>query len=198
MNHLIIILFQIVIIASCNNKIDKNINEIHTSETEKKLSDTSNSTIIKEIETEALIFEKEMDKEWLTSEAIQFKIDTFKINLKNNKRQKIDYSTRGMINSVIEMTEEYEKLLNKYYNKLLLKLDSTDRIILINSQKDWLKYRKSEEKFIQVMLNTKYNSGGTIQSNFAVGDYFGIVENRTIQVFSHYNSIVEKEEFGGE
>ena len=194
MKYIIVILFEILALLSCTNKTEKSKTEISSTETSKNFSDTTNEQINKEIEKEAFFFEKKLDKEYLTSEQVKFTIDTFKINLKNHKRQDFDYSTEGMNNSVIEMRDEYEKLLNKYYTKLLQKLDSSDRVKLINSQKNWLKYRKSEEEFIQIMLYTKYNSGGTIQSNFAIGNYFNLVESRTIQIFSHYNSIIEKEE----
>src|SRR6478735_1161183 len=98
MKYIIVILFGILVFIGCTNKTEKIKREISSTEIAKKFSDTINEKITKEIEKDAFLFEKKLDKEYLTSEQIKFTVDTFKINQKNRKRQDFDYSTEGMNN----------------------------------------------------------------------------------------------------
>ena len=101
----------------------------------------------------------------------------------------IDYSTIGMNITVDEMTSSYDKLMNKYYNKLLKTLKPGDKKVLINAQKAWLTFRDAETKLIGTMTKEVYSGGGTIQSNIATGAYSDLVVQRTIEIFQYYNNI---------
>lgn len=167
---------------------------IGQSERAKNYTETEKARIKAEVEREAIKFKNALDKANMTKEQILFSIDTFKIWQTNLKRQNFDYSTEGMNNSVNEMGISYDKLMNKYYNKLLKLLEPKDKEILVSSQKAWLRFKDLEKKLIGVMANEKYNTGGTIQSNFATGNYFDLTKVRTEQIFNYYNSIIEKQE----
>ena len=185
-----------IILLSCSKKEESKTNkEVHLSpEVAIPYFDTTNTRIEKEIEKEVVAFQNKLNKESLTKPAIKFSIDTFKIELKNRKRQEFDYSTQGMNNAVLDMIDEYKKLNDFYFTELLNLLEKEDKQVLINSQRDWLKFSESEFKLIEIMQNLKYNSGGSIQSNFAITIYYEIIKSRTEQLFWHYNSIIDRQE----
>ncbi|MFC7772510.1 lysozyme inhibitor LprI family protein [Flavobacterium sp. GCM10027622] len=165
-----------------------------TSETAKMYSVSRNDQIVQEVQKEVVEFAQQLDKEYLTKEEIQFAKDTFAIHLKNQKRQEYDPSTEGMNNAMLEMTEAYQKLMDKYYLLLKNAVNDTDKAALETAQKKWQDYSTSEKIFQEIMQNPQYNSGGTLQSNITLGNYFDLIKTRTEQLFSHYNSIVEKKE----
>ena len=103
----------------------------------------------------------------------------------------IDYTTAGMNITVLEMASSYDKLMNKYYNKLLKMLSPDDDKILIAAQKSWLVYRDAEAKLIGTITDPAYSGGGTMQSNIATGRYADLVVQRTIKIFQYYNSVIE-------
>lgn len=80
-------------------------------------------------------FRQSLQKDALSQEAILFAIDTFRIEKLASKKTDIDYSTLGMNKSISELASSYDKLMNKYYNKLLNRLDPKDKTILIRAQK---------------------------------------------------------------
>lgn len=116
---------------------------------------------------------------------VDFSVDTFKIEHTISARMSTEYRTQAMNAIVSDGTIEYDKLLNKYYNKLLAKLNSEDKKVLIATQRAWLSFRDNELKLIGVVGKSEYSGGGTIQSNFDVGDYHEIVKRRTIEIFQH-------------
>jgi len=147
--------------------------------------------ILEAVEKQIPAFKKTLSKQNLNADAIEFKIDTFRIEQILLKRMDVDYSTAGMNNTVREMESSYDKLMNKYYNKLIKMLSSDDRKILIAAQKAWLVYRDAEVKLIGTMTEPAYSGGGTMQSNIATGRYADLVVQRTIQIFQYYINVIE-------
>lgn len=125
------------------------------------------------------------------SEQIEFALDTFRIEHLASQKMDIDYSTRGMNLAIKELTDSYDKLLNKYYNKLIKLLNSEDKQVLINAQKAWLVFRDSELKLISTLAKEEYSGGGTIQSNIVSDSYSQIVIQRTKDIFNYYDSILK-------
>jgi uncharacterized protein YecT (DUF1311 family) len=143
------------------------------------------------VEKQVRAFEKILSKQDMTADAIEFAIDTFRIGQIVLKRMDIDYSTAGMNNTVREMESSYDKLMNKYYNKLMKMLSLDDRKILVAAQKSWIVYRDAEIKLIGKITHPTYSGGGTMQSNIATARYADLVVQRTIQVFQYFSSVIE-------
>ncbi|MCX6182001.1 MAG: DUF1311 domain-containing protein [Bacteroidetes bacterium] len=146
-----------------------------------------------DVEKEVVLYKKALEKQELTIDEIEFSVDTFRIAHIVSNRMDIDFTTTGMNITISEMTKEYDKLMNKYYNKLLKGLNTEDKKTLIAAQKAWLVYRDAEEKLIWTMRNEEYSGGGTMQSNIAAGRYSDLIVQRTLEIFKYYNfSIINK------
>ena len=145
--------------------------------------------IVAEVDKEAVKFKKSLATDYLSLDQIEFSVDTFKIQRIASKKMEIDYTTSGMNIAVDEMTKSYDKLMNKYYSKLLQLLKTEDKKILITAQKAWLAFRDAELKLIGTMSEEKYSGGGTIQSNIATGRYSDIIIKRTVDIFDYYDNV---------
>lgn len=143
--------------------------------------------IKKEVEKEAADFKATLSSPDYTAAQIEFAIDTFTIERVVRKRMDYDYSTAGMNMAMDEMTQGYDKLLNKYYNKLLKLMKPADQKVLIAAQKAWIAYRNAEGKLIGTMAKEEYSGGGSIQSNIANGRYADVVVSRAIELFLYYD-----------
>lgn len=143
--------------------------------------------IKKEVEKDAADYKKTLSPSDYTASQIEFAIDTFTIEHIVSKRMEYDYSTAGMNMAMDEMTQGYDKLLNKYYNKLLKLLKPADQKVLIAAQKAWIAYRNAEGKLIGTMAKDEYSGGGSIQSNIANGRYADVVVSRAIEIFLYYD-----------
>ena len=145
--------------------------------------------ITAEVNKEAARFKDSLIKEdGLTKEYIEYAVDTFKLQHISLRKVDIDWSTPGINTAVDEMTDGYDKLMNKYYQKLMQTLDPDDKNALVNAQRAWLQFRTAEMKLVGVLTNNeKYSGGGTIQSNISVSDYSDLVVQRTDQLFDYYN-----------
>jgi len=144
-----------------------------------------------EIEKEIPDFKEKLSKQDLTADQIEFSLDTFRIEQLVSKRMDIDYSTIGMNITVDEQTASYDKLMNKYYNKLFKILKPDDKKILVAAQKAWLAYRDAEAKLIGTMTKEEYSGGGTIQSIIATGSYSTIVITKALEIFNYYGGIIK-------
>ncbi len=146
-----------------------------------------------EVDKEAILLKQKLSKDDYSAERIEFSIDTFKIEQIVSKRIDIDYSTAGMNIAVSEKTTAYDKLLNKYYNKLLKSLSAEDKKVLIAAQKSWLAYRDAELLLIGTMTKDEYSGGGTIQSMIATGSYSALIVRRTVEIFNYFDGIMKEE-----
>lgn len=121
-----------------------------------------------------------------SDEDVEFHVDTFKIQRIVSFSMDYESTTGGMNKIVAEATEKYDKLLNKYYQKLLAVLEGKDKQVLIDAQRAWLKFRDLEMNLVGTLGASKYSGGGTMQSNISVGEYADLVEKRTIAIYQHY------------
>jgi len=144
------------------------------------------------IERQIPAFKQKMSNNGHNPDEIEFAVDTFRIEQLASKRMDIDYSTVSMIEATTELTASYDKLLNKYYNKLLKALKPEDQKVLIVAQRAWLVYREAETKLVDTMIKDEYSGGGSIQSLLAVGSYSSLVVERTKDIFNYYNSIFKE------
>lgn len=121
---------------------------------------------------------------------IEFRLDTFKIKQKIKMQLDIDYSTSGMVRSTEESTRSYDRLLNKYYQKLIQRLESEDKEVLRRSQRNWIKFRDSEIKLNDLVSSWGYSEGGSDAYLFAKIREQSITENRLIEIYRYLTRIV--------
>lgn len=146
--------------------------------------------ITAEVEKSVPALREKLSKQLLPANEIEFSIDTFRINRITAKRLDIDYSTAGMVNTIDDLATSYDKVMNKYYNKLLRALKPQDKKVLINAQRSWLAYRNAEAKLISMMTKDAYSGGGSIQSNIEATGYADIVQKRAITIFGYYTNMI--------
>jgi len=115
--------------------------------------------------------------------SVNFQVDTFKIERLLSKRISIDYSTTGMVTATFDSEKEYDKLLNKYYQILLKKLNESDKEILKKSEKNWLQFRESERKLNLEIAKEQYSGGGTIQSVIIASGYVELTKKRLLEIY---------------
>jgi uncharacterized protein YecT (DUF1311 family) len=145
-----------------------------------------------EAEKVTAAFRKTLTSDEWSADRAEFCADTFKINLIVSKRMDIDFTTVGMNHTVMESTAAYDRLMNKYYNKLIKLLKPEDKKILVAAQKAWLAFRDAEHKLIGITRKEEYSGGGTIQTNIAVGMYASLVETRTFEIFNYFDEIIKE------
>ena len=161
------------------------------SEKPQPVTPESLKTLKADVEKQVPKFKEKLTNEKLTKTQIEFSVDTFKIERLAAKRMDVDYSTSGMNNAMSEQADSYDKLMNKYYSKLLKILKPEDKKILITAQKAWLIYRDAETQLIGTVTSKEYSGGGSIQSNIASNYYSDLVVKRTVIIFNYFNSIVK-------
>ena len=132
------------------------------------------------------------ENEYASVEMIQFSVDTFKIYRKMEADIVADGSTAGMNQATATAYDAYDRLLNKYYKLLLGKLAKKDQSLLVETQKAWLKFRDNELLLKQKLCDDKYSGGGSIQSLFYSSFRLGLVEQRSIEIFNHFNNLISE------
>ena len=155
------------------------------------ISEQKLKEITKTADKEALRYKATLKDKDLSSDQVEFSVDTFRINRIVDYRIEVDYTTVGMNKAVRQLTADYDKLLNKYYQKLLKMLDEEDKKALIEDERAWIKYRDAEKELIGTMTKEQYSGGGTIQSNIATGSYASLVIKRTVDIFNYYNEALK-------
>lgn len=145
-----------------------------------------------DVEKEVPAYKKSLEEKEYNTDQIEFSADTFRIARVFSRRMDFDYSTMGINIAIGEMAEGYDKLLNKYYNKLQQLLKPADKKVLVAAQRAWLAYRKAEQELISTMTKEEYSGGGTMQSNIANNAYADLVVQRAIEIFSYYDNVLKE------
>jgi uncharacterized protein YecT (DUF1311 family) len=143
-----------------------------------------------EVEKETASLKLKLKNKGLSSAEIEFSVDTFRIGRTVDKRMSVDYSTAGLNNTIYDQSQQYDKLLNKYYALLLKTLKPADKSVLITAQRAWIAYRNAESKLIGTTRKQEYSGGGTMQSNIYASANADLVIQRTLKIFNYYNDIV--------
>ena len=94
------------------------------------------------------------------------------------------WTTTGMINSVSKGIDEYDILLNKYYDLLRKELPEEKFITLRDSQRKWLKYRDDYLSYIQNNLPQ-----GSMYRNVYVGIQLKVIRERVNVLYELYKNI---------
>lgn len=146
--------------------------------------------LTKEVDKEAEIYRKAVDQTVKEPALTEFTIDTFRIERLARERSALDYSTSDMNITTYQMIDAYDKLLNKYYKRLLDLLKAEDKDVLIQAQRAWLSYREKESKLRGTLKKEEYSGGGTIQSILANNDQLDFLKERVIDLFYYYSNTV--------
>jgi uncharacterized protein YecT (DUF1311 family) len=139
-----------------------------------------------DIEKQVVRLRQQLQKNEETSHAIEFKLDTFRVEKYMEMYITYDYSTAGMRSAAYNGAYQYDSLLNKYYKKLSLVLSKEDRLVLVEAQKAWISFRDKEAKLVGLIGKDEYSGGGTIQQLIDASEYLEIVRQRTFKLFGHY------------
>lgn len=145
--------------------------------------------IEKEANDCALVLRKRLDIKYSDDSQkdlmIDFAVDTCRIQRIASKKMEIDYSTIGMSMAVDELNSQYDKLLNKYYQKLISRLKGQDKEVLKQTQRNWMRFRDSEIRLINQLSEDKYSGGGTIQMNIRSGSLLDLTKKRLIDLYQY-------------
>jgi uncharacterized protein YecT (DUF1311 family) len=151
--------------------------------------------IAKEADDCALVLRKQLEKKYSDdsqkSLMIDFAVDTCRIERIASKKMEIDYSTLGMSMAVDELNSQYDKLLNKYYQKLSARLNGQDKEVLKQTQRNWIQFRESEIKLINLLSEEKYSGGGTIQMNIRSANSLDLTKKRLIDLYQHLLGFID-------
>lgn len=124
--------------------------------------------------------------------SIEFRQDTMMIEQQVSDMLEKDYSTLGMVKAVSSLEDGYDKLLNKYYQMLLMKLKEEDRNTLIEAQRNWIKFRDSEKALIRTISSDTYTGGGTMWGPVSASVRADLTKDRLIDIYHYLTfSIVE-------
>lgn len=113
----------------------------------------------------------------------QYTLDTFTINEFERRCMDIESSTLAMMEISYDVDSLYDKLLNSYYKKLLNKLTTKDKPVLIEAQKAWLAYREKELKLLRKLTEDKYSGGGSIQGIIYANNKSNLLRKRVQELF---------------
>ena len=162
----------------------------------KEITEADLKKLQQEIEKEVVKVRKQLTAKEYSSDfdkqiTVDFKIDTLRIEKLFSKKLEIDYSTAGMVNASYEAEIEYDKLLNKYYQILIKKLDPVDKEIFRKSQKNWIAFRDSERKFNSAISKDEYSGGGTMQRIIVASGYLEITKKRLFEIVDYLNKFYQ-------
>lgn len=150
------------------------------------------SEIKKKVEIEAITYRDSIKKADLhiTDLDLDFLIDVYRVESLSNYKILIDDTTTGMSTAVYELNQDYDGLLNKYYNILLEKLQKEDVITLKISQRNWIKFRDAEIDLIRLISKEEYSGGGTIQNNIRAANICNLTRSRLYEIKGHLNEFM--------
>ncbi|MFV0539333.1 MAG: hypothetical protein ACK5M3_18495 [Dysgonomonas sp.] len=98
-------------------------------------------------------YQKIDTKSFRNEKLLEYTRDTFRIQETVRFCQGKDYSTLRMSLCNIYREEAEMKLVNKYYEKLLLTMDSNEKKLLIESQNKWIESYQSDKEFSDLLLS---------------------------------------------
>ena len=153
----------------------------------KKEVDKKAETIREMLETEDYISDFERIN------TVGFKVDTFKVEAMLSGKMDIDYTTYSMIEAAYDAEKEYDKLLNKYYQILLKKLEPEDQESLKQVQRDWINFRDSEKKLAATLTQSHYTGGGTMYNITLAFETMKITKSRVLELYNHISRFYDYE-----
>jgi len=148
-----------------------------------------------EVERKVISVKQKLTHEgFYSTESIEFMTDTFRIEETARLTMHIAESSAAMNEVISAMANEYDKLLNKYYNRLMKLLSIEDQKILQQAQRNWLTFRDSEQKLITALSAPQYSGGGSMVSNIITYQYADIIVQRALAIGGYYSSVADNQE----
>lgn len=177
-NILLIILYTLVYSVSFSQNYPSEPTKEDTLRIEKQL--------VKEADSVRSALQKEESRsDNFKKIVIEFRVDTFIVERRWALFIEVDYTDLGMQFSNDQLAKDYEALLNKYYKLLVAKLEPTDKEILKISQRNWIKYRESEQQVNYLMSEERYSGGGTIQNLIVGSRTIEITKTRVFELYDY-------------
>lgn len=152
---------------------------------QRTVNKTDISRINKEIETEIIKFKDSLINKVgkMKPVIMDYLVDEYRVKNLFLKKLRIDDSTLGRSIAEIELGENYDKLLNKYYQILLKELKPEDAKKLRLTQRSWMKYRDNEMEMIDV--TTRNSHIGRIRINVYHERITQVTFNRLREIIEH-------------
>ena len=140
-----------------------------------------------EVDIYALKLEKDMREEGYFEEIyIDFQVDTARIEKRIRLREEFVETSDDIEAVIIHAYREYDQILNKYYKRLVGQLTPVDKELLLEAQRNWIKFKEADLVFSAQMFNKMdYDAGFASALRF-----LELTKTRAIELF-HYLRFVE-------
>ncbi len=152
-----------------------------------KINEETYNTIVLQVEQELTAYKNYLIcNETYTEESIAFMLDTFRIEAINRERQAIEHCTNCIVQSLYQLANSYEQLVNKYFLACIQMMrNEEEKKILITAQKQWLAFRNAEIKLIETTKHEYYSHTGDIQPINATLKYATLIKDRVISLYNY-------------
>jgi uncharacterized protein YecT (DUF1311 family) len=124
---------------------------------------------------------------------LRFASDTLRVNTRHRMYMDIDYSASGMIHYTYTALDEYDELLNIYYQLLMQALPENDRELLRQAQRRWIAYRDSE--FALRTHMQQFNDSGSMHALIHAGNNLHFIKSRAIELYQYLYTLTTFQEF---
>ena len=161
-----------------------------SAQTNSNFTEAELKSIRQEVSTKAKVFQQQLLTNAEDTLRNRFTIDTFKIEYTMRLQMDKNPSTHGMLEAMNDANTAYDKMLNHYYQLLLKKIKTEDKVYLINAQKAWIKFRDEDEKLLSTLLGDAYTGGGTMYQLSFYSALLQRVQQRAIDLFLYYEQII--------
>ncbi|MBK6331473.1 MAG: DUF1311 domain-containing protein [Bacteroidetes bacterium] len=160
-----------------------------SAQTNSNFTEAELKSIQQEVNAQAKVYQQQLLSTAEDTLRNRFTVDTFKIEYTLRLKMDKNPSTHGMLEAMNDANTAYDKMLNHYYQLLLKKMKSGDKVYLINAQKAWIQFRDEDEKLLSTLHGDAYTGGGTMYQLSYYSALLQRVQQRAIEVFLYYENI---------
>ena len=116
---------------------------------------------------------------------IDYEVEMLRIEtLMNLKIDEGHQTTTVTVIAITDATKDYDKMLNKYYQILLKKLQPKDQEILKQAQRNWITYKEAELKLNLLITDDKY-TGGSLERIYSNSRVMNITKHRLEEIYGY-------------
>lgn len=152
----------------------------------KKLSENMSSSQQSAVKRQIATFKNKYmaSNEFAGKSEVEFAVDTFSISLCEDVLINDDSSTLGMMQTIYAAAEDYDALLNKYYQKLRNSLDSNGKAALLKAQRAWIAFRDADDE----LSGAAMPPDGSMWRVVHASNHQERIKQRVIQLFNYYSA----------